>query len=83
MKRFARHEAVKYGKVEVITGSCGSIGKLRNNVNIPKWWFKIIYIPKIDKTISCLVPNANKGMKKAKFKEYLNNIKEIKKKCKY
>ncbi|GAB6073601.1 DNA/RNA non-specific endonuclease [Nautilia lithotrophica] len=83
VERFARFEAVKYGKVEVITGSCGSIGKLKNNVNIPKWWFKIIYVPKINKTISFLVPNTSKGMKKAKLKEYLSNIKKIKEICDY
>jgi len=82
VEKFARFEAVKYGKVNVITGSCGNIGYLKNNVNISKWWYKIIYIPKLNKFIGFLAPNTNKGMKKAKLKEYLVPVEEIEKTCK-
>ena len=81
VERFSRYLAVKYGKVNVITGTCGSIGHLKNNVNIPKWWYKIIYIPRLHKFTGFLAPNINKGMKTAKLKKYLVDIKEIEEKC--
>ena len=77
VERFSRYLAVKYGKVNVITGSCGSVGHLKNNVNIPKWWYKVIYIPKLHKFIGFLAPNTNKNMKTAKLKKYLVPIEEI------
>jgi len=58
IERFARYEAYKYGYVRVITGNCGSLGHIKDNVNIPKWWFKIIFLPN-GKIISFLVPNSN------------------------
>jgi len=81
VERFSRFLTVKYGKVNVITGNCGSIGHLKNNVNIPKWWYKIIYIPKLHKFIGFLAPNTNKGMKTARLKKYLVDIKKIEKEC--
>ena len=81
VEKLSRFLAVKYGKVDVITGSCGSIGHLKNNVNIPKWWYKIIYIPKLHKFVGFLAPNSNKGMKVAKIKKYFVDIKEIEKRC--
>ena len=70
VERLARFLAVKYKKIEVVTGNCGSIGHLKNNVNIPAYWFKIIYIPKNKKSNIFLVPNKNDGMKTAKIKKY-------------
>jgi endonuclease G len=81
VERFSRFLAVKYGKVDVITGNYGSIGHLKHNVNIPKWWYKIIYIPKLHKFIGFLAPNINKGMKTAKLKKYLVDIKKIEETC--
>ncbi|WP_292460601.1 DNA/RNA non-specific endonuclease, partial [Methanothermococcus sp.] len=81
VERFSRFLAVKYGIVNIITGNCGSIGHLKNNVNIPKWWYKIIYIPKLHKFIGFLAPNTNKGMKTAKLKEYKVPIEEIEQIC--
>ena len=81
VERFSRFLAVKYGKVNVITGNCGSIGHLKNNVNIPKWWYKIIYIPKLHKFIGFLAPNINKGMKTAKLKKYKVPIEKIEQIC--
>ena len=80
-ERLARYLAIKYGKVEVVTGNCGSKGHLRNNVNIPSYWFKIIYIPELNETIAFLAPNINKGMKYAKIGKYLVSIKELKQVC--
>jgi len=77
VKRFSRFLAVKYGKVNVITGNYGSIGHLKNHINILKWWHKIIYIPKLKKFIAFLAPNTNKGMKTAKLKKYMVPIEEI------
>jgi len=67
---FSRKEALNFGQVDVITGNCGSKGVLHNNVNIPSWWFKIIYIPSEKKFISFLAPNTNKGMKSANIDAY-------------
>jgi endonuclease G len=83
IERFARYLAVKYGKVEVVTGSCGNKGKLKNNVGIPTYWYKIIYIPKINNYVAFLAPNTNTGMKKAKLKEYRATLEDIKKICKF
>ena len=81
IEKLSRYLAVKYKKVYVMTGNCGSKGELKGGVNIPKYWFKIIYIPKLDKTIAFLAPNVNEGMKYAKIKKYLSSVEEIKKVC--
>ena len=81
VERLARYLAIKYKKVEVVTGNCGSKGHLRWNVNIPAYWYKIIYIPSINRTIAFLAPNTNKGMKIAKIKEYKTTIEKIKQVC--
>jgi endonuclease G len=83
-ERFARLQARKYGKVSVITGSCGSLGNLgrkRHNVNIPKWWYKIIFLPN-GKTISFLAPNSN-SVGRDKAKKYLSSVEEIERVCKF
>lgn len=80
---FARDKAVKYGKVEVITGSCKSKGHLKHNVNIPAYWYKIIYIPQTNNYIAFLAPNTNTGMRKAKVKEYRATIEKIKEVCNF
>jgi len=72
--------AILYDKVEVITGSCGEIGKINNNVSVPKYFFKIIYSQKSG-YIAFLVPNTNKNMSKATISDYLSSFKEIKEKC--
>jgi endonuclease G len=82
IERFARYEAVKYKQIQVVTGVCGSIGHIKNNVNIPKWWYKIIILPN-GKIISFLAPNTNNGMSRAKIKNFLSNLDEIKEKCKF
>jgi len=79
IERFVRIEARKYGKVRVITGVCGSLGHIKNNVNIPKWWYKIIF--RLDgKIISFLVLNSNK-VGRDKAKKYLSSVKEIERVC--
>jgi len=41
IEKFTRHLAVKYKQIEVVTGVCGSKGKIKNDVNIPAWWYKV------------------------------------------
>ncbi|EDM23575.1 DNA/RNA non-specific endonuclease [Caminibacter mediatlanticus] len=79
IEKFVRIQARKYGKVKVITGVCGSLGHIKNSVNIPKWWYKIIFRPD-GKVISFLVPNSNK-VGKDKAKKYLSSLKEIERVC--
>ena len=82
VERLARYEAVKYGKVEVITGNCGSKGHLRWNVNIPTYWYKIIYIPHLRMPpLVFLAPNTNKGMKTARIRKYETSIKRLREVC--
>ena len=83
VERFARYLAFKYKKVEVVTGSCGHIGTIKNNVGIPAYWFKIIYIPSLNNYVAFLAPNTNKGMSKAKLKTYKSSIKEIQEICNF
>ena len=80
IERFTRFQARKYKKVSVITGVCGSLGHIKNNVNIPKYWYKILFLPN-GKTISFLVPNTNVGMKRAKAKEFLSSVDKIERVC--
>jgi endonuclease G len=82
IERFVRFKARKYGYVRVITGSCGSLGNLgrrKHYVNIPKWWYKIIFLPN-GKIISFLAPNSN-AVAKDRAKKYLVPLKEIEKVC--
>lgn len=80
IERFARFQARKHKKISVVTGVCGSLGYIRHNVNIPSYWYKILFLSN-GKTISFLAPNANVGMRKAKAKEFLAGLEEIEKKC--
>ena len=83
IERFVRMQARWYRKISAITGVCGSIGTLgkrKHNVNIPKWWYKILFLPN-GKTISFLAPNTNTGMGRAKAREFLVNIEQIEKIC--
>ena len=82
VEKLTRYLAAKYGKVEVITGSCGSKGYLKNGVNIPAYWYKLIYINNTRLyPIAFLVPNTNTGMKTARIKEYQTTINKIKQVC--
>jgi len=80
IEKFTRILAIKYGKIEVTTGVCGNKGYIKNGVGIPKYWFKIIYIPKLQKSPAFLVPNTN-AVGRRKIKEFLVDVKEIKEKC--
>jgi len=79
IEKFVRIQARKYGKIRVITGVCGSLGHIKNNVNIPKWWYKIIFRPD-GKIISFLAPNSNK-VGRDRAKKYLSSVREIERVC--
>ena len=81
IEKFIRVQAIRYKNIEVVTGVCGNNGYIKNKVGIPAYWYKIIYIPKTNKTIAFLTPNTNVGMSKAKAKDFMTNISEIKEKC--
>lgn len=81
VEHFAHGLAIRYNKVEVITGSCGHIGYLKKDINIPKYWFKIIDIPSKNQIIYFLAPNTNRGMKKAKLSKYRATADKIIKAC--
>ncbi|AZV46886.1 hypothetical protein C3L23_06240 [Nautilia sp. PV-1] len=83
VEKFTRFLAVKYKQVEVVTGVCGNKGHIKNKVGIPAYWYKIIYIPELNKTVAFLTPNTNVGMSKAKLKEYKTTLEEIKRVCNF
>jgi endonuclease G len=80
-EKLSRFLAVKYKKVEVITGTCGNNGYIKNGVGIPAYWYKIIYIPKTNNYVAFLTPNTNTGMSRVKLKEYKTTLGEIKRVC--
>ena len=79
IEKFVRIQARKYEDIRVITGVCRSKGHIKNKVNIPAYWYKIIFRPD-GKIISFLVPNSNK-IGRDKAKKYLSSIREIEKIC--
>jgi len=83
VEKFTRYLAVKYKQVEIVTGVCGNKGHIKNKVGVPAWWYKIIYIPKLNKTVAFLAPNTNVGMSKAKLKKYKSSLEEIKRICNF
>jgi endonuclease G len=82
IEKFARYESFKYKTVGVITGTCGSLGNLgkrRHYVNIPAYFYKIIFLPN-GKIISFLAPNIN-AVGWDRVKKYLVPLKKIEKVC--
>jgi len=79
-RKICKASGKKIWEKSVITGVCGSNEHIKNWVNIPKWWYKILFLPN-GKTIGFLVPNTNNKMSRAKAKEFLVDKKEIEKRC--
>lgn len=54
-----RYYAIKYGKVVVYSGPIFGIedSKLNSKVDIPKYFWKIIYVPSTNEALSIIVPN--------------------------
>jgi len=82
IERFVRFMARRNGFVKAITGVCGSKGTIKNHVNIPAYWYKIIFLPD-GRTISFLAPNTNENMDKARAKQFLVPIEKIEKICNF
>jgi len=80
IERFARLQAIKHGHINIITGSCQSLGYIKNGVNIPKYFYKIIFRPS-QEPIAFLLKNINKYSKKDKMKSYLTSLSTIEKTC--
>lgn len=80
IERFTRLQAIKYGYVNIITGSCQTLGHIKNGVNIPKYFYKIIFRPK-EEPIAFLLKNTNNYSKKDKLKSYLTSIATVEKTC--
>ena len=83
VEKLARFLAIRYKKIEVVTGSCGNKGYIKNKVGIPAYWYKIIYVPTTNNYVAFLAPNTNTGMSRAKLKEYQTTLKNIKNICKF
>lgn len=58
IENFARDKAKEYSYVRVITGVCGDYGKIKNNVVVPMFWYKIIFLPN-GNTIGFISENSN------------------------
>ena len=81
IEKFVRVETLRYNSVEVITGNCGNKGYMKRKVAIPEYWYKIVYIPKLNKTLIFLAPNQK--LKDSKMKDYLVDYKTLKEKCNF
>jgi len=81
VEKFARNQKRHCKEVYVITGNCGSKGKLKGGEVIPKYWFKIIYLKDQNKIYAILAPNINKGMANAKLLRYFTTVENIERKC--
>jgi endonuclease G len=64
-----------------VCGSRGNLGRKRHYVNIPAYFYKIIFLPN-GKIISFLAPNTN-AVAKDKAKKYLVPLKKIERVCKF
>jgi len=87
IERKARELATDYGDIEILSGSCREKIKI-NNLYVPKYWYKVLYIKEMDKTISFLVENTdyygvNKDKKVTSFSiyDFLSTPAEISRTC--
>jgi len=64
LEEFVRYEARKHKEVEVITGSCVPTNKWigKHKVNVPKYWFKIIYWKNIGQPIVVIMENNDSNL---------------------
>ena len=79
IERFARRIALKYGKISVITGTCGASGRVRRGVAVPKYWYKIIFPPS-KKPIAFLAENTKESGRK-RAREFLTLLEKIERTC--
>jgi endonuclease G len=76
-----RDLTVIYGKMEVVTGSCGEITKIGNNVSVPKYFFKVIK-PYRKNYVAFLIPNTNNTHSNEQLSKYKVSLFELQLKCK-
>ena len=81
IEKFTRIQAIKNKQISVITGNCGSLGHIKNNVNIPKWWYKIIFKPN-NQLIAFISKNSN-NVGKDKAKQHLTTLEYIESVCEF
>ena len=68
---------VKYGEVYVITGAIVDHEKtIGSGVCVPTQMYKVIYVPKLNETVSYLIPNKN-NLGKVRFQDYVTSAIEI------
>ena len=79
IEKFTRIQAMKNKKISVITGNCGSLGHIKNNVNIPAYWYKIIFKPN-NQVIAFISKNSN-NVGRDKAKQHLTTLKLIESVC--
>jgi len=79
IEKFTRIQAIKNKEISVITGNCGSLGHIKNNVNIPKYWYKIIFKPN-NQVIAFISKNSN-NVGRDKAKQHLTTLKHIENVC--
>jgi len=77
LEKNVRSLATKYNKVHVVTGALYDDKKeyIGNNIEIPDFLYKIIFIPKINKMTAYLMPNSK--VKKTEVSQYLKSVDEI------
>jgi len=80
IEKFSRIQAIRNTSVSVITGVCGTLGHIRNGVNIPKYWYKIIFKPNGEQ-VAFLAPNTNSIKRKAKMRDFLTSVSKIEEQC--
>jgi endonuclease G len=68
----------KYGEVYVLTGVLVEPYKhtIGSGVCIPTHMYKVIYVPKLNETVSYLIPNKN-DLGKVRFQDYVTSVIEI------
>jgi len=80
IEKFSRIQAIRNKSVSVITGVCGTLGHIKNSVNIPRYWYKIIFKPD-GQQIAFLAPNTNNIKRDAKMRYFLVPISKIEEQC--
>lgn len=79
-EQIERQYALQYGKVIIWSGPIFvSFSNIRNEIRIPDYFWKVIFIPSMNKTVSILVPN--KQVRGQDILTYLSTPNEIEQKA--
>jgi len=71
---FSRYVTKKFGKAYIYTGSFGFKGYIKNNVVVPKYWYKIILIPKTKDAFIFVCENKKYPRKHYGYKDIQNYL---------